>query len=214
MLPIIHNSLFEGLQLPDCDFQSLDVLSSQPLNDFLDKTLDKENIFSGKKRKGWTDELARCNFDKNIRLTPRAGLLFFSYWKKTRDGRTLKDIKEDEKMIPFFAEHITWLIKQAIGENLDKGDFAVCTTPKRRHKINNFAENITILIANNLNIKFYQDVAVCHSKHQINAVFELNNIPKENNIIIVDDFVTTGSTLESMKKALLPLEKIYHSSQA
>ena len=53
-----------------------------------------------------------------------------------------------------------------------------------------------------LDIPFYEDVAFCHTKQRVNAVFELNILPKEPNIIVFDDFVTTGQTLLAMKKLL------------
>ena len=195
----------EGLVLHDSQdlLGDCEMMSDKPLVNYKQK-----NIFEQEKRKSWEKvELARCNFNKDIRLTPRAGLLFFSYWKKTRDGRTLVDIKADENMIPYFAEHITWLIQHTIGEFLDQSDFAICTTPKRRHLVNNFAENITKVIAQNLNLRFYEDVALCKTKHRVNAIFDINNLPEERNIIIVDDFVTTGSTFESIKRALTPFQK-------
>ena len=36
----------------------------------------------------------------------------------------------------------------------------------------------------------------------MNAVFTVNVVPKEKNVICFDDFVTTGNTLRSMKVAL------------
>ena len=41
----------------------------------------------------------------------------------------------------------------------------------------------------------------------MNAVFEINILPKESNIIVFDDFVTTGMTLAGMKKLLSSLGK-------
>ena len=53
-----------------------------------------------------------------------------------------------------------------------------------------------------LGIPFYEDVAFCHSRQRMNAVFTLNVLPSEPNIIVFDDFVTTGQTLASMKRLL------------
>ena len=41
----------------------------------------------------------------------------------------------------------------------------------------------------------------------MNAVFELNVLPRETNVIVFDDFVTTGQTLAAMKHLLQPLGK-------
>ncbi len=83
----------------------------------------------------------------------------------------------------------------------------MCTSPKRRHKEKNFATLISECIAASLGIPFYEDVALCHTKQRVNATFELNRLPKESNIIVFDDFVTTGQTLAAMKKLLVSVNK-------
>lgn len=91
---------------------------------------------------------------------------------------------------------------------LQKGDWCIVTSPKRRHKIRNFASLICVELSKLLNIPFYEDVAECHSKHRVGAVFTFGNEPpKENNIIVFNDFVTTGATMISMRNLLLPLGK-------
>jgi adenine/guanine phosphoribosyltransferase-like PRPP-binding protein len=57
-------------------------------------------------------------------------------------------------------------------------------------------------MAEQLNIPFYEDVAFCRSKQRVNAEYTLNVLPKERNIIVFDDFVTTGSTIGSMYRLL------------
>ena len=59
-----------------------------------------------------------------------------------------------------------------------------------------------------LDIPFYEDIAECHSKHRVGAVFTFGaKPPKESNIIVFDDFVTTGATMISMRELLNPLGK-------
>jgi adenine/guanine phosphoribosyltransferase-like PRPP-binding protein len=41
----------------------------------------------------------------------------------------------------------------------------------------------------------------------VNAIFDVNVVPKEQNIICFDDFVTTGQTLAAMRRALEPFNK-------
>ena len=45
------------------------------------------------------------------------------------------------------------------------------------------------------------------TRERINAVFTANNIPAEQNVIVFDDFVTTGSTIIAMKNLLDSLGK-------
>ena len=167
-----------------------------------------KDLFAVNKRKSWDKTVeARCDFTYKLSLTRRSDVDFISIWKKSVYGRTLTDIKGDPDMVSFFADNITPVISETLGYHLSDGSWAVCTSPKRRHKEKNFATLISERIAASLGIPFYEDVALCHSKQRVNAVFELNNLPKESNIIVFDDFVTTGMTLAGMKKLLSSLEK-------
>ena len=166
------------------------------------------DIFAVEQRKGWDKSVeARCNFDYRPRITHRAGVWFLSVWQKSLMGRTLTDIKSDPAEIPHFAEAVSDFIVQVLGPSLSDGHWCICTTPKRRHKVRNFATLISMDIAGKLKIPFYEDVAFCHSRQRINAVFTLGTLPNEPNVIVFDDFVTTGSTLKAMKELLLPLGK-------
>ena len=171
------------------------------------KALQKD-LFAVNKRKSWDKTVeARCDFTYKLSLTRRSDVDFISIWKKSVYGRTLTDIKGDPEMVSFFAENITPVISETLGYHLSDGSWAVCTSPKRRHREKNFATLISERIAASLGIPFYEDVALCHSKQRVNAVFEINNLPQESNIIVFDDFVTTGMTLAGMKKLLYSLGK-------
>ena len=174
-----------------------------------------KDLFAVKKRSSWdkTNE-ARCDFTYKLSLTRRSDVDFISIWKKSIYGRTLTEIKSDPNMVAFFAESITPVVSETLGYHLADGSWAVCTSPKRRHREKNFATLISERIAASLGIPFYEDVALCHSKQRVNAVFELNNLPRESNIIVFDDFVTTGQTLAAMKRLLVSLGKnsVYFSA--
>lgn len=163
----------------------------------------QKDIFAEHKQKAWdkTTE-ARCDFSYKLRLTRRSNVNFISIWQKTLYGRTLTDIKGDDSMVQFFADAIVPVIRDTLGTFLDKGDWCVVTTPKRRHKVKNFATMIAEEIGKQLGLPFYEDCATAPNKHRMGAVFSLNLLPKENNIIVFDDFVTTGQTLRSMKNLL------------
>ena len=174
-----------------------------------------KNIFEEKKHSAWDKSMAaRCDFKFQLRITRRSDVNFISIWKKSAHGRTLTDIKGDDAMIEFFAESIAPVMEETIGHNLKDGDWCIVTSPKRRHKEKNFATLISERIGQRLGIPFYEDMAECHSKHRMNAVFTLNSkysdnnnerLPKEKNMIVYDDFVTTGQTMLSMKRLLQPL---------
>lgn len=169
-----------------------------------DLSCNVRDIFAVEKRKAWDKSTeARCNFDFRPRITPRAGLWFLSLWQKSLMGRTLTEIKSDPAEIPHFAVAVSDFLIKYLGPSLSSGHWGICTSPKRRHKERNFATLICEQIHDNLQIPFYEDVALCHSRQRINAVFSLNVLPAEPNIIVFDDFVTTGSTLRGMHDLLL-----------
>ena len=170
-----------------------------------------KDLFAEKKRAAWKDvqqDEARCDFAPNkVRISyrnPQFGII--SLWKKSVYGRTLTDIKADPDMVEFFAVNVAKLVGQILGSSLSLGDWAIVTSPKRRHKERNFASLVSARLADLLGIPFYEDVAECHSKHRVGAVFTFGaEPPKERNIIVFDDFVTSGATLISMRELLLPL---------
>lgn len=170
-----------------------------------------KDLFAEKKRAAWKDVQqteARCDFAPNkVRISyrnPQFGII--SLWKKSVYGRTLTDIKSDPEMVEFFASNVAKLICQILGSSLGHGDWAIVTSPKRRHKERNFASLISARLGSLLGIPFYEDVAECHSKHRVGAVFTFGKEPpKEGNLIVFDDFVTSGATMISMRELLLPL---------
>lgn len=172
-----------------------------------------KDLFAEKKRAAWKDVQqaeARCDFAPNkVRISyrnPQFGII--SLWKKSVYGRTLTDIKADPDMVEFFAVNVAKLVGQILGSSLSLGDWAIVTSPKRRHKERNFASLVSARLADLLGIPFYEDVAECHSKHRVGAVFTFGaEPPKERNIIVFDDFVTSGATMISMRELLLPLGK-------
>ncbi len=174
----------------------------------LGESAPKHDIFAVETRKSWDKSTeARCNFEFRPRITPRAGLWFLSLWQKSLMGRTLTEIKSDPAEVPHFAAAVSDFLIRVLGPSLASGHWCICTSPKRRHKERNFASLICAAIHERLQIPFYEDVAFCSSRQRINAVFTLNNLPAEPNVIVFDDFVTTGSTLRGMHQLLLPYNK-------
>ena len=199
------DEMLNDIEVPSLDVPDLDgsFVSSE----------DEKDLFSPKKRAAWKDVQqaeARCDFAPNkVRSSyrnPAFGII--SLWKKSVYGRTLTDIKADQDMVEKFAVGMNTLIRQILGDSLASGDWCIVTSPKRRHKERNFASLISARLADLLGIRFYEDLAECHSKHRVGAVFTFGaEPPKENNIIVFDDFVTTGATMISMRELLRPLGK-------
>lgn len=190
-------SVTDGIEIPSMPDICLDVHPKE-----------QTDIFKVEQRKSWDkSEEARCDFSYKLRLTRRASTYFITIWQKSVFGRTLTDIKSDESMVQFFADNIITAIQECIGYHVCDGSWAIVTTPMRRHLTHNFATMISEEIARQLGIPFYFDCAHCRSKQRVGAVFDANNIPREPNVIVFDDFVTTGSTLLAMKNLLQSLGK-------
>ena len=199
--PIDMGDLLSEIEVPDIGGAQLALQDIQKKN-------EPQDLFAEQKRKGWDKTVeARCDFTTRPRLTRRSGLFFLSYWQKSVYGRTLTDIKADDSMVLFFASTMVSFIHDIIGPDLSKGNWCIITTPKRRHLVKNFATRISEQIAAQLHIPFYEDVCSCRSKQRVNAIFDVNIVPKEQNVICFDDFVTTGQTLQAMKRALEPYNK-------
>lgn len=167
------------------------------------------NVFEEKGRKAWNSEkiLARCDMNYVLKISPRCGVTFISIWKKTLYGRLLSEIKEDGDMVIFFAIHMDVAIRSVIGSNLNSGGYCLITAPRRRHVERNFATLVCVELAKLLDIHFYEDIMQCTQRRRMNATFSLSLVPKEPNIIVFDDIVTTGSTLASIKRAFAGRKK-------
>lgn len=167
------------------------------------------NVFEEKGRKAWNSEkvLARCDMNYVLKISPRCGVTFISIWKKTLYGRLLSEIKEDDNMVMFFAIHMDMAIRSVIGSNLSSGGYCLITAPRRRHVERNFATLVCVELAKLLDINFYEDIVHCTQRQRMNAKFSLSLVPREPNIIVFDDIVTTGSTLASIKQAFEGKEK-------
>ena len=191
-LPQSVSSITDGISLPSMPDLSLDV-----------SVKEQKDIFALEQRKSWDKSVeARCDFTYKLRLTRRASTNFITIWQKSVFGKTLTEIKSDDGMIPYFVESLAPVIRECIGYHICDGSWAIVTTPMRRHKDRNFATLVSEGLAKELGIPFYFDCAHCRSKQRVGAVFDPNNLPHEPNVIVFDDFVTTGSTLLAMKNLL------------
>ena len=170
-----------------------------------------KDLFAEKQRAGWHKPdvgEARCDLSvERMTMSPHASIPVLSIWKKSIKGRKLTDIKSDDAMVKYFADHLTPVIEKVLGKYLYKGHWAIVPSPKRRHLTQNFACRIASEIGERLQIPYYEDVALAHSRQRVAVDFDLGYLPDEPNLIIFDDFVTTGSTLNAMYLLLEPLGK-------
>ena len=164
-----------------------------------------KDLFAEHKRKQWTRSgEQRCDLSRHVSLSRRNSYYVVSLWRRTVYGRTLREIKADDTMVPHFAAQMSQLIADVLGGNLSSGCWALLTTPKRRHRERNFATRVCLSMAPALGIPFYEDVAVACNTDRVHPDFRLNVLPAEPNLIVFDDIVTTGMTLEATRNLLLP----------
>ena len=183
----------------------LETPSAAVLSDSLNSRPSTLDLFTEKNRRDWAhNDGARCDFQSRPMLAYRTGLFFLAVWKRSVYGKTLTEIKADDAMIPKVAEATAALIAAVLGHKHPPRGRAVITTPKPRQLKRNFASLVADRIASILGIPFYEDVALCRSKQRVNATFTMNICPSEQNIIVFDDFVTTGQTMLSMKRLFQP----------
>ena len=204
-------------QLPSMS-EVLESVTIRPtgFSDILDSIGDgnqalKDLFAEGGPRKAWHAEhadIARCDLsEEHVHLFPKVGLRIIAIWKRTVKGPTLAEIKADDAMIPIFVNALVPALQSVLGTHLRQGDWAVITTPRRRHKERNFACMVADEMARRLGVPYRPDVAIARTKQRIGVDFEPGDIPPETNLICFDDFVTTGSTLGAMNRLLAPQGK-------
>lgn len=149
----------------------------------------------------WSEKAeARCELTPRPSTITKPDLIVLCNFKKSKDGELLTKIKENPDNAEYFADNFI-LSLQKILRNFD--GWALVTAPKRRHKTNNFAERVCCITAEKIGIKFYKDVFECKTKMRINPTFTVVKEVAETNIILYDDIITTGSTLEAMHDCLV-----------
>ena len=184
------SELANGIQVPTLDLAAIGESNAHKGKD----------IFAPKERKAWDKSVeARTYFTFRLKISPRAGMNFVSIWEKSAHGRTLTDIKGDDSEISHFAESLAPVILQCLGSNLRTAGWCIVVPPCRRHKERNFATLVANRLAELLDIPFHPAIAECSSRERLKAVFSLNYDFPEHNVIVFDDFVTTGQTLLAMR---------------
>ena len=184
--PIDMQEFLNDISVPDLS-GPLDLYSK-------DATHEQKDIFAIEKRKAWDKSVeARCDFTRRVRLTRRGDVFFISLWQKSLYGRTLTDIKGDDSMVDFFADSITPLIRDILGEFLNTGSWCVVTTPKRRHLVKNFATRISEKIAALLHIgqRTYSDYETGKTRIPVDRLLIL---AKYYNVSM--DYITGASNIK------------------
>lgn len=123
----------------------------------------------------------------------KSGDFFYISFLKTTKKVDLGTIKKQaafyDYIIEKMVEHISMTIKAKEG-------YCIIYAPKRRTLKGNIAELVAMKVGEKTNIKVYEDAIVCHNRDRIHPDFELTKEIPEENIILIDDIFTTGSTVQ------------------
>lgn len=152
------------------------------------------------KRAAWHEGAAysvpKCDMQERIKYHQRSDMSLISAFQRTENGYELTQIKADFYNVGRFADSICKIIQKLLGPS-NRSIYALVTPPKRRHKTKNFAEAVAMEVAKRENLHYYQDAVSTESSQRINPVFELHADITEPVVIVMDDIITTGSTIRA-----------------
>lgn len=201
----------EIIEFPDfdVDIQNIVLESEVPEGntDFIEgyKEINKQTEKlkeKAKRNSGWlknnryNEQL--CDLKERLAIHRRNFGIYASSFKTSEKGIKLSEIKKEENIL-LFAMEAAKLIKGLFRFNITK-EWCIITTPRRRHKSWHFATMVCKKVSEIVGIPFYEDVLYAPNRDRLNPKFELLKDIKENNIIIYDDIITTGKTIESTVK--------------
>lgn len=156
------------------------------------------------RRQAWAHIEKKCNLKKKIKFHSSGDFSFTSFFETGKDGIPISDIKEDSGNIKPFADCLCDYLQRAFGAFLSKGSWCLLTTPRRRHRDGfHFSTEICKLAANAMHLPFYQDAISAENRNRILPEFHLLIEPAECNVILFDDIITTGVTVQTSRQLLI-----------
>lgn len=155
------------------------------------------------KKKRWEKSKALCDLKDRVALHKAGSAYYHSLFKAGKNGKPLAELKCREN-VSLFAGTAVEYTRGFLGNNFCECGWGIVTTPRRRHgKGFHFATAICEAISIDLRIPFYKDAVICHNRNRIHPVFEVQTWPKEKNLILYDDIITTGCTMSATRELLI-----------
>lgn len=148
----------------------------------------------------------RCNFTDTFRLHVKHDYLYYSLFKRSKEGFDFDTVKQSEEHAHIMAEAACRLLDRIL---LNLNGWCILTTPRRRHFEGfNFSEFVSGIISETKHIPFYKGAVQCLTKDRLNPDFHLLREIPERKIIIFDDIITTGTTLTATRTLFHDKEQV------
>ena len=159
-------------------------------------------------RKGWgkaNGGEAVCDLEPRLAVHERKEFSFLSTFSSSEEGIPLSAIKSQEN-VEMFANKAIMFITKVLG--VKKGeDYCIITTPSRRHKDWNFANEVCKVVASKTGIEYIEKFCSAQDRRRIGGKPFKKNCDVKRNVILYDDILTTGSTIRKTLE-LLPKENV------
>ena len=190
----------ESLQLEEANIEFMEFQFDSPEEPETDEGTGEEAETKGK---AWSTRGARCDMKLNITARVKSGHWYTALHAVSKEGKTLEEIKNDKKCEKQLISELTEYIEEAMGKNLATTGWAIITTGRRRHREGyHFATEVARKTAGKLKIPFYEGAIECGNADRLKPALTIKEKPKEKNLILFDDIITTGTTASKTAELL------------
>lgn len=158
-----------------------------------------------RRQAAWKQIEKHCNLKKRVKTNAHGDFRTVTFFEtnKRGDGAEITAIKTNADNVPLFADVLVDYLNHTLGGNLAMSGWCLLTTPRRRHKNFHFSTEICRAASKILGIPFYADAISAENRARIEPVFHLDVDPREPNVLLFDDIISTGETLRATRKLLL-----------
>lgn len=155
--------------------------------------------------KGWGIEIdepnenipAKTDLVEKPSYHSRVGYGFISLFKKSKAGVELSKIKE-----PQYFDRIAFLFCDLVAKHVRNTNTCIVCPPARRHKDYNLAQELVKYCAAKIGAKYEIDLFEAIGLQKIEPNIALKKNLDFDNYIIIDDILTTGSTVQKIVELL------------
>ena len=159
-----------------------------------------------RRQQAWKQVVTYCNLKKRVKHNSHGDFFSVTFFESNKkgDGADITAIKTNPENVAPFADCLVDYVLKTLGNNLSAGNWGLVTAPRRRHKQDfHFSTTICETAAKTLGLKFYEDAVSAENRNRIQPEFKLVIDPREVNVILYDDIVSTGETLRTTRRLLL-----------